>query len=243
MPGDEADRGMDEEQSPSPVATLEQPRPHYQLGNDWSFGSGSGGGVPVTLPRSKKSVALALVVVLVAAAGAYFFLNRSKSGGGTALALTLTQGQTYGYQVSMSFNGNLKVGQQSAPINMQIGENFSWKVDSVDANGVAAVTMTVESITGTVNGVSQPPEGPLTIQIKVAEDGRILTAGNLAIAGSSSSGQAFPGCRCCPTIRSTRETPGRRTLTRTSPSATARSTTRRPTRTCATRTSVGSRPR
>jgi hypothetical protein len=194
-PADSEHVGVSEHEEPgsSPVSTLEKPRYQHELGTDWSFGGGSGRKTSVSLPRPRASVALAVVVVLVAVAGAYFFLNRSKSGGGTALALSLTQGQTYAYQVDMTFNGHLDVGGQSAPIATQFGETFSWKVDSVNADGVATVTMTIESLTSVVNGATQPTQGPFTIQIQVAKDGRILTAGNLAVTGSASSGQAFPG--------------------------------------------------
>jgi hypothetical protein len=191
---DEQGPGLEaEEPGSSAVAVLSPPQPHHELGNDWSFGATKGPNLPINLPRSRKSIALALVVVLLAAAAAYLFLNRSKSGGGTALALTLSQGQTYRYHLDMTFNGSVRVAGQEAPINTQFAEDFSWKVESVDASGVATVTMTVESITSTVNGEAAPPDGPLTLQVKVAKDGRILTAGNLALTGSSSSTQAFPG--------------------------------------------------
>lgn len=182
-----------EEGASSAVAVLAQPHEPFELGNDWSFGHTKGPGAPIHLSRSRKPFALALVVVLVAAAGAFFFLNRSKSGGGTALALTLTKGQTYRYHVDMTFNGSVKVAGQSAPVTTQFGETFVWEVQSVDATGVATVKMTVEDLTSLVNGQNQPGGRPMTIMIKVAKDGRILTAGNLALTGSASSGQAFPG--------------------------------------------------
>jgi hypothetical protein len=182
-----------EEPGSSPIAVLSPPQPHHELGNDWSFGATKGPSMPINLPGSRKSIALVLVVVLVAAVGAYFFLNRSKSGGGTALALTLSQGQTYRYHMDMSFTGSVKVAGQEAPVSTQFGEDFTWKVESVDASGTATVTMTVESLASTVNGKTTPAEGPITVQVKVAKDGRILTAGNLAITSGSGSTQAFPG--------------------------------------------------
>jgi type IV pilus assembly protein PilA len=181
------------EEGSSPVAVLSPPQPHHELGNDWQFGAGKGPSMPVSLPGSRKSIALVLVVVLVAAAGAYFFLNRSSSPGGTALALSLSPGQTYRYHLDMSFDGSVKVAGQAAPVSMQFGEDFTWKVESVDASGLATVTMTVESITSTVNGQSASAGEPMTIQVKVAKDGRILTAGNLALTGGSSASEGFPG--------------------------------------------------
>jgi type IV pilus assembly protein PilA len=163
------------------------------LGSEWQFGAGKAPTMPISLPGSRRSIALALVVVLVAAAGAYLFLNRSSSPSGTALALSLTQGQTYRYHTDMTFDGSIKVAGQAAPVSMQFGEDFAWKVESVDASGVATVTMTVESITSTVNGQSTSVGDPMTIQVKVAKDGRILTAGNLALTGGSSTAEGFPG--------------------------------------------------
>src|SRR5439155_17536878 len=122
-----------------------------------------------------------------------FFLNRSNSTGGTALALTLSRGQTYGYHMDMSFNGTIKVADRAAPVTMQFAEDFTWKVESVDASGVATVTMTVASLASTINGERSPAEGPLTVEVRVAKDGRILTAGNLAITGVSNNTEAFPG--------------------------------------------------
>jgi hypothetical protein len=186
--------GIDgEEQGSSPVAVLSPSHPRYELGNDWQFGATNGPNLPVRLPGSRKSIALALVVVLVAAAGVYLFLNRSNSTGGTALALTLSRGQTYGYHMDMSFNGTIKLAGQAAPVTMQFAEDFTWKVESVDSNGVATVTMTVTSLSSTINGKLSPAEGPLTVEVRVAKDGRILTAGNLAVTGVSNNTEAFPG--------------------------------------------------
>ena len=95
--------------------------------------------------------------------------------------------------MDMSFIGSVSLGDQQHPVNMQFGEDFTWRVESVDANGLATVTMTVEDMTGTINGEVEPADGPVSVEIRVAKDGRILTAGNLAIADASSSSQAFPG--------------------------------------------------
>jgi hypothetical protein len=176
------------------VGVLAPPRPHQALGSDWSFGGKGGGARIVSFPTPRRSIAVGLVVVLVAAAGAYFFLNRSKSAEGTAIALSLKQGQTYRYQLNMTFGGELSLQGQKTPVNMQVAEAFSWQVESVDTSGVATVKMTLESITGTVNGAPFPSEQlPPPFEIKVASDGRILTASNLALASGSDAGLLFPG--------------------------------------------------
>ena len=184
--------GSDEGTGTSPVGVLAPPRPHQELGSDWSFGAK--GPRTVSIPSPRRSMAVGLVVVLIAAAGAYFFLNRSKSAEGTAIALSLKQGQTYRYQLNMTFGGEVSVQGQKTPVSMQVGEVFSWQVESVDASGVATVKMTLESITGTVNGAPFPSEQlPPPYEIKVASDGRILTASNLALASGSDAGLLFPG--------------------------------------------------
>ena len=87
--------------------------------------------------------------MLVLAAGSFLVLNRKGSNsGGTAFALSLVQGQTYRYQMGLAFNGNVSAGGQQIPFNMKAAETISWKIDSLDQDGVANVTMSIELDTG-----------------------------------------------------------------------------------------------
>jgi hypothetical protein len=169
---------------------MDPPPPASTLGNDWSFGATSH--TTVRLPRSRRSIALAVAIALVAAAGAYLFLNRSGAGG-SAFALSLEQGQSYTYMLSMTFNGSASAAGQEVPFSLIGSETFTWKVDSVDANGVATITMSFQGVSSTINGQRAPQAVPDPIQIRVAKDGRILTAGNIALAGGTDAGPAFLG--------------------------------------------------
>ena len=178
---------------PPAGTVLAPPAPSVSTAPNWSFG-GSGGGSR-QLPRSPKSLAIVLVVVLVAAAGSFLVLHRkgSESSGGTAFALSLVQGETYRYQMALTFNGTISAGGQQVPFNMKASEMISWKVDSVDQDGTANVSMSIEKLSATVNGTKTPAELPPPVKIRVAKDGRVLTAGNIELAGQGDVGTLFPG--------------------------------------------------
>jgi hypothetical protein len=177
---------------PEAGTVLAPPAPGSSTAPNWAF-SGGGGSRP-QLPRSPKSLAIALVLVLVLAAGSFLVLNRKGSNsGGTAFALSLVQGQTYRYQMGLAFNGNVSAGGQQIPFNMKAAETISWKIDSLDQDGVANVTMSIEQLSATVNGVRSPSDLPPPVKIRVARDGRVLTAGNIELAGQGDAGTLFPG--------------------------------------------------
>lgn len=178
---------------PSAGPVLAPPTPGTSTATNWSFG-GSGGGARPQLPRSPKTLAIALVVVLAVAAGSFLVLNRKGSGsGGTAFALSLVQGETYRYQMGLTFNGTVSAGGQQIPFNMKATETISWKVDSVDQDGTANVSMSIEKLSATVNGTKAPSDLPPPVKIRVARDGRVLTAGNIELAGQGDVGTLFPG--------------------------------------------------
>ena len=171
-------------------SVLAPPAPTAPAVSNWSFGSGGGSR---RLPRSPKTLAIALVLVLAVAAGSFLVLNRKGSSGGTAFALSLVQGQTYRYQMGLTFNGTVSAGGQQVPSNMKASETISWKIDSVDQSGVANVTMSIEKLSATVNGTRSPSDVPPPVKIRVAKDGRVLTAGNIELAGQGDAGTLFPG--------------------------------------------------
>jgi len=169
------------------------PPPGSSTAPNWAFG-GTGNGSRPQLPRSPKSLAVALVLVVAVAAGSFLVLNRKGSNdGGTAFALSLVQGQTYRYGMDLTFNGTVVAGGQQIPFNMKASETIAWKIDSIDHDGVANVTMSIEQLSATVNGVRSPPDLPPPVKIRVARDGRVLTAGNIELAGQGDAGTLFPG--------------------------------------------------
>src|SRR5204862_5383203 len=67
---------------------------------------------------------------------------------------------------------------------------IGWTVASVDDQGVATVTLSVEDLSGQMNGqtIGVPSQAPVTIL--VARDGRILTA-DVGLGGGDVFGPAF----------------------------------------------------
>lgn len=156
----------------------------------WSFStSKSRGG----LPRVRMPVALALIVVLMAGVGSYLFLSRRSSSGGTALALSLTRDKSYRYGIQMSMQGTMNVQGQQQPFNMQMDQNVSWQVESVDGEGTATVAVTTEVVSGQLNGQPAPALPAQTTRIRVAKDGRMLSVGNLALTSPTDFGSFMPG--------------------------------------------------
>jgi hypothetical protein len=178
---------------PSEPATAE-PLPHPPaLGTDWAFGKqggGPSGGLPIRAP-----IALALVVVVLGAVGAYWFLNRpAKSGGpGTAFALSLTKGSSYRYSTEVFASGTLTVSGERVPFSMDLSQTMGWAVKSVDAHGTATVSVSVEAMSGQVDGapVSATEIPPVTV--KVTKDGQMLSAVGFAPELGSDFGSSLPG--------------------------------------------------
>src|SRR5438445_5412105 len=119
--------------SPAPVPT---PPPLQPWGTD---GNGKRRSV-----RSLGKIAVAVGLVLALAAGGFVYLSLGRSSGSTALAFSLSPGNTLRYTLHMNMAGTLTVQRRALPFNMEMSETFSWKVESVDAQGVATVDMTVE---------------------------------------------------------------------------------------------------
>jgi hypothetical protein len=87
----------------------------------------------------------------------------------------------------------VSTGAQHYGFLMDLNETLSWKVVSVDDEGVATLEATIENLSGTMNGTPLPvPQKDITCRFRIAPDGRILTGGTLSFA-SAGSGQAFPG--------------------------------------------------
>lgn len=140
--------------------------------------------------RGRGPVIVAAVVVLaLVAAGAAWFLSRSTA---TALALDLEPGKAFRYHLQMSMKGTTEAAGSDVPMNMGMDQTFTFRVVSVDKDGIAEVEMKIESASIAVNGRATPVPG-FTVDLRVAPDGRILTGGQLSLAPGASSGAAFPG--------------------------------------------------
>jgi hypothetical protein len=79
---------------------------------------------------------------------------------------------------------------------MDVTEVVTWEATSVDDEGVTTISMTVDEMSGSVNGIEIPAEASAIppVEIQVASDGRILSAGGMSFAGFEQTGGAsFPG--------------------------------------------------
>jgi hypothetical protein len=156
----------------------------------WSFATPKARG---GLLRIRRPIALALVVVLLAGVGSYLFLSRRSSAGGTAFALSLSRDKSYRYAVHMGMQGTMSMQGQQQPLNMQMDQTISWRVESVDGDGTATVAVTTEIVSGQYNGQPMPAMPPQTTRIRVAKDGRMLSVGNLTLTSATDFGSFMPG--------------------------------------------------
>jgi hypothetical protein len=77
-----------------------------------------------------------------------------------------------------------------------MSEVVTWEVASVDADGTATIEVSVSEMSGSVNGMSIPAEASAVppVEIVVAADGRILSAGGMNLGGmGGGQGFGFPG--------------------------------------------------
>jgi hypothetical protein len=161
----------------------------------------------VRSPRARRRpvglIAGAVVVALALVAG--FVAFTALGGGGQSvnaqpLSLAFSEGQSRTYTIHMTMDGRMEAGEAlggSQPLQMDMTETMTWKVVSVDRDGVATVRVTIDEISGSVNGIVMPSEATAdapSIDMRIAPDGRVLTAGGLSFAGFDQTGGAgFPG--------------------------------------------------
>lgn len=152
---------------------------------------------PVAPPtRHRGMIALAVAVVLVVVAGLVAFaITRSDSAEAQPLALSFTQGEERTYDVHQTIDANISsplFGDE--PLSMDVTQVIGWKVVSVDEAGTATIEVTVSDMSGTVNGTEVPSTPGTPIEIRIAADGRVLSAGGLSLGGAGQTrGFGFPG--------------------------------------------------
>jgi hypothetical protein len=149
-------------------------------------------------PRRRGPVYLAIGVAVVVLAGvAVFALTRSDSAEAQPLALAFTQGQSQTYEIDQTMDAEIAsdvFGSES--ISMDVSQVVSWEVTSVDEEGNATIEVTVSEVSGSVNGQPIPADAASLppIEIEIAPDGRVLSAGGLALGGAGQTqGFGFPG--------------------------------------------------
>ena len=150
---------------------------------------------PEAPTRRRGMIALAVAVVLVVVAGLVAFaITRSDSAEAQPLALSFTQGQERTYDVHQTMDANISsplFGDEA--LSMDVSQVVGWKVVSVDDDGTATIEVTVSDMSGTVNGTEVPSAPALPIEMQIAADGRVLSAGGLSLGAAESQGFGFPG--------------------------------------------------
>jgi hypothetical protein len=142
----------------------------------------------------------ALAVVLVVTGVVLF------RGGGRAeavpLALAFTQGESQTYTISQTIEGDLALsgfggeipeGFSGMHLVLDMSETVTWDVLSVDADGVATISVTTSDARASVNGIEAPSSELVSppIEMRVAPDGRILSIDDVSFAGLEQGG--LPG--------------------------------------------------
>lgn len=150
-----------------------------------------------TTPGKRRAlIAGAIVGALILITGvAVFALTQGDSAEAQPLALSFTQGQSQTYEIHQTMDaeiGSEVLGSQS--LTMDMTQVVGWEVVSVADDGTATVSVTVSEMSGTVNGAEIPETPVPPVEIVIAPDGRIVSAGGLALGGAGQTqGFGFPG--------------------------------------------------
>jgi hypothetical protein len=142
---------------------------------------------------------VAAIVVVAGVVGFTVLSGDKESASARPIALAFAPGQSQTYTTHMTMDGQLSAGELlggDQPIQMDITQSVTWKVTDVDEQGTATIEVTVNEMSGTMNGVEIPAETFATppMDIQVASDGRVLSAGGLSFSGLDQTGGAsFPG--------------------------------------------------
>ena len=154
---------------------------------------------PQAAPEARRSrwivpVAIAVAVLLLAGV-AWVVLSRGDTAHAQPLALSFTQGQEKNYVLHQAMDAHMSsdvFGDQ--PLKMDLTETVTWRVTSVDTDGTATIEVTVTDLNGSLNGEPLPTTDIPPLEMVIASDGRVLSAGGIAFGGSrDTQGFGFPG--------------------------------------------------
>ncbi len=148
--------------------------------------------------RRRGWIVVVVAIVLALVVGTALVLTHGAPAEAQPLALAFERGQSVSYAIHMKTDGTVTADMLGGemPMSMEMSEVVRWQVASVDEQGLATIEMTVSNPTGSVNGVTLPTSGAEMppIEIVVASDGRIVSAGGLALGGAGQTqGFGFPG--------------------------------------------------
>jgi len=152
---------------------------------------------PAPAPSKRKALiagAIVGVLILITGIAVYAFLQ-GDSAEAQPLALSFTQGESQTYEIHQTMDAEIAsdvLGNQ--PMSMDITQVVGWEVVSVADDGTATIEVTVSEMSGTVNGIELPETPVSPIEMVIAPDGRIVSAGGLALGGAGQTqGFGFPG--------------------------------------------------
>jgi hypothetical protein len=156
---------------------------------------------PTATPeRRRTGLVFGAIVAVLALVGAFAFVSTrgDDSAQAQALALSFSPGRSETYEIHQTMNGTLSSdllgGDQ--PIDLEMTQRVGWAVTDVDAQGNATIRVTVDHVSGTLGGQPIPSASAdmQPIDMVVAPDGRVLSAGGLALGGAGqTNGFGFPG--------------------------------------------------
>lgn len=160
----------------------------------WSAGTES---APPRRGLGPRIGAIAVVLALLAGALVVVLTRGGASAEAQPLALRFTQGQSETYAIHQTMKGEISADLfGEMPLDMDVTQVLSWTVTSVDAEGNATVEISISEMSGSVNGIEVPAaatEMP-PLEVVIAPDGRIVSAGGLALGGAGQTqGFGFPG--------------------------------------------------
>ena len=141
--------------------------------------------------------ALAVALALIAGTLVVVLTRGGGSAEAQPLALAFTKGQSETYAIHQTMQGQVSSDLlDDLPLDMDVSQVMTWNVTSVDEDGNATVELSVTEMSGSVNGIEVPAAASdiPPVEFVVAPDGRIVSAGGLALGGAGQTqGFGFPG--------------------------------------------------
>jgi hypothetical protein len=154
---------------------------------------------PAPQRRRTGPIAISIGVVIALLIGATALaLTQRGSAEAEPLALSFLEGQEQTYEIHQTMDGQISselIGDQ--PFAMDLTQVVTWKVLSVDEEGLATIEVTVSEMSGSMNGAEIPSTPIPPVEIVIAPDGRVVSTGGFDLGALGGAGQTkgsgFPG--------------------------------------------------
>jgi len=150
-------------------------------------------GKPSTAHRGsrRRLLVVPLILAVLGGAGAFVLLGGQRADAATYRRL-FTPKETHRYSFEMTMDGTLDAGPIIQPMRMRIGMTMTERTVSVDAGGVATISQAIDSVDMTMNDerLPMPDISGVTITVRMAPDGRVLSVDGLGGLGVGEAGPA-----------------------------------------------------